>query len=124
MGHRIRFAWRCLSPATTSGAIDGIGAIGNNITNNGTIEANGGSLTLGGAVTNNASGRILLRKGIGTTYTPSDYDLWRTHFGQTTNSGTSTIGAVPEPAALSFIAIIGVMFAVGSKRPVRRRRPA
>jgi fibronectin-binding autotransporter adhesin len=48
---------------TSSGSIDGIGAIGNNITNIGTIEALGGTLTLGGSVTNTAPGRILAATG-------------------------------------------------------------
>ena len=49
-------------PITSSGVINGIGSIGNNITNTGTIEAIG-TLTLAGAVTNSASGRILAPSG-------------------------------------------------------------
>jgi hypothetical protein len=40
------------------------------------------------------------RKGLGTTYTQTDYDVWRTHFGQSAGggSGASAGSAVPEPS--------------------------
>ena len=43
-----------------------------------------------------------LAKGLGTTYTQSDYNVWRDHFGQTAGSGEgiSTNAIVPEPAAI------------------------
>jgi hypothetical protein len=48
------------------------------------------------------------RKGLGTTYTQTDYDLWRAHFGQTggIGAGLSAGGAVPEPASLLISALV------------------
>jgi hypothetical protein len=37
------------------------------------------------------------RKSVGTTYMPSDYDLWRAHFGQTVGVGATANYMVPEP---------------------------
>jgi fibronectin-binding autotransporter adhesin len=49
-----------------------------------------------------AADYVVWRKGLGTTYTQSDYNVWRTHFGQTAGSGAgaSTNAAVPEPTTL------------------------
>ena len=49
-----------------------------------------------------AADYVVWRKGLGTTYTQNDYNVWRTHFGQSAGSGvgTSTNAAVPEPATL------------------------
>jgi T5SS/PEP-CTERM-associated repeat protein len=44
------------------------------------------------------------RKGLNTTYTPSDYDVWRTHFGRTaagTGSSLAASTSVPEPTSLT-----------------------
>jgi hypothetical protein len=45
---------------------------------------------------------VVWRKGLGTIYTQTDYDVWRAHFGQTAGSGAGGItnAAVPEPATL------------------------
>lgn len=48
---------------TNTGSIAGVGQVGNGITNQGTIEAVGGSLVLGGTVTNSASGLISAASG-------------------------------------------------------------
>jgi fibronectin-binding autotransporter adhesin len=50
-----------------------------------------------------AADYVVWRKGLGTTYTQNDYNVWRAHFGQTApgaGSGTGAIenAAVPEPA--------------------------
>jgi glycoprotein endo-alpha-1,2-mannosidase len=52
-----------------------------------------------------AADYVAWRKGLGTTYTQADYDLWRTHFGQTAGSGAGTIAntAVPEPTTLMML---------------------
>jgi len=47
-----------------------------------------------------AADYVVWRKGLGTFYTQSDYNVWRTHFGQTAGSGASANTAVPEPATL------------------------
>jgi hypothetical protein len=45
---------------------------------------------------------VLWRKGLGTTYAQSAYNVWRSHFGQTAGSGAEvpsagSLPAVPEP---------------------------
>jgi hypothetical protein len=75
-----------------------------------------------------ASDYVMWRKGLGTSYTQTHYNLWRAHFGQTLGSGatgstrlsspksasTNALGAnvalpirasVPEPAALALSAL-------------------
>src|SRR5262249_25265297 len=48
---------------------------------------------------------VAWRKGPGTTFTPSDYGVWRSHFGQTAGSGAgvSVNSAVPEPGTLALV---------------------
>jgi PEP-CTERM motif len=55
-----------------------------------------------------AADYVVWRKGLGTTYTQTDYDVWRAHFGQTAGSGSGANAsiAVPEPATF-------VLFLVG-----------
>ena len=54
-----------------------------------------------------AADYVAWRKGLGTTFTLADYDVWRAHFGQTAGSGLSstTSGAVPEPATLKLLVL-------------------
>jgi hypothetical protein len=69
-----------------------------------------------------AADYVLWRKGLGTTYTQADYDVWRAHFGQTagsgagTSAGTSAFDAVPEPSTL-FLVGMGLLV-MGSGRRV------
>jgi autotransporter-associated beta strand protein len=53
---------------------------------------------------------VVFRKGLGTTYSPTDYDTWRTHFGQIYTPGAGAIvnTAVPEPATIVML-IIGTL---------------
>lgn len=45
-----------------------------------------------------AADYVAWRKGLGTTYTQNDYNVWRTHFGQTLGGGTAeSLHTVPEP---------------------------
>jgi hypothetical protein len=56
----------------------------------------------------NAPDYVVWRKGLGTTFTQTDYDVWRAHFGQTTLSGSSSAtrsAAVPEPSAYVLVLI-------------------
>ena len=56
-----------------------------------------------------AADYIVWRKGLGTTYVQSDYQVWRTNFGQSAASGTGSLDgtAIPEPAS-----ILLLMFAI------------
>ena len=52
-----------------------------------------------------AADYVVWRKGLGTTYTPDDYNVWLTNFGQTAGSGSGAAtgllsSAVPEPTSL------------------------
>jgi hypothetical protein len=58
---------------------------------------------------------VVWRKGLGTTYTQTDYDVWRAHFGQTTGNGAALPSAqplsadVPEPSTLTVVMIFFVV---------------
>ncbi len=77
-------------------------------------EANGVILTVALAGDFNGDGAVdmadyvLWRRGLGSAYMQSDYDIWRTHFGQTTGAGVAA--AVPEPNYL-VLALLGVFAA-------------
>jgi hypothetical protein len=66
-----------------------------------------GDFNLNGAV--DAADYVVWRKGLGTTYTQTDYDAWRANFGQTIGSGAALpsaeplSAAVPEPATLTLL---------------------
>jgi hypothetical protein len=72
----------------------------------------------------NAADYVTWRKGLGTNYTPEQFDIWRTHFGQTSSSGAgasrSTHAAhnVPEPASL-LLFMLGCVAAGLVSRSVR-----
>ena len=56
-------------------------------------------------VASDAGDYVALRKGMGTTYEPIDYNIWRAHFGQTTPGGSGSGASdfattVPEPGGL------------------------
>jgi len=61
------------------------------------------------------------RNGLGATYSPGDYDVWKSHFGEA--SGGGSVGsllarhAVPEPGAL-ILALVGAIItcAIGRRR--------
>jgi hypothetical protein len=57
------------------------------------------------------------RNGLGTTYTQTDFDLWKAHFGETqSGSGTFASGgasrAVPEPTAATLLVLAVGTFVV------------
>jgi phospholipase/lecithinase/hemolysin len=69
-----------------------------------------------------ASDYLTWRKNSSGGYIQSDFNVWRTHFGEVlgTGSGSDFIAAfdlaVPEPAAMA-LALLGLYFAVASRRP-------
>jgi hypothetical protein len=80
-----------------------------NITPNGDFNEDG---------TVDAADYVVWRKGLGTTHTQEDYDLWRANFGQEAGgaalpAAASPAVSVPEPAALVMlgIAIVGCYLA-------------
>jgi hypothetical protein len=58
-----------------------------------------------------AADYVLWRKGLGTTSTPNDYNVWRANFGHTAGSGSGATAssAVPEPTTLVLLtfAVVG-----------------
>jgi hypothetical protein len=65
-----------------------------------------------------AADYVMWRKGMGTTYTQSDYDAWRTNFGKTAGSGQALPSAeplsaeVPEPTSIALTAIMTIATAL------------
>jgi hypothetical protein len=55
-----------------------------------------------------AADYVLWRKGLGTTFTASDYNVWRSHFAQTAGSGAHASATVPEPATLVMLVFASV----------------
>ncbi len=56
------------------------------------------------------------RNGLGSIYTPADYDVWKSHFGQSAGTGSGSASpsgssAVPEPtgAVLAIAMILTAM---------------
>jgi len=63
-----------------------------------------------------AADYVTWRKSVGTTYTPSDYDLWRAHFGQTVGVGATANYMVPEPPQC-VISLMTVVALCGFRQP-------
>jgi hypothetical protein len=63
---------------------------------------------------------VAWRKSLGTTYIASDYNVWRSHFGQNAGSGagSSVTALVPEPATwmLLLVACVGLRRRILSSR--------
>ena len=63
------------------------------------------------------------RDGLGSTYTPEDYDVWKAHFGQTAGSGSAGASpshtAVPEPFGIVTITIGVAIVRAGWPRRTR-----
>jgi probable HAF family extracellular repeat protein len=72
-----------------------------------------------------AADYVVWRNGLGSTYTQSDYDLWREHFGQAAGSSallpstkSPSPTTVPEPSAVS--TVVFFLLAVVNRRRVVR----
>jgi hypothetical protein len=67
-----------------------------------------------------AADYVVWRKGLGSIYAQSDYDVWRAHFGQTDGSAASQLSAVPEPITLMML-IVGLLPMVVNRAAVPER---
>ena len=54
-----------------------------------------GDFNLDGSV--DAADYVVAAKGLGTTHTPGDYDIWRAHFGETAGSGSASARPPKRP---------------------------
>ncbi|MEX2306047.1 MAG: SGNH/GDSL hydrolase family protein [Pirellulales bacterium] len=63
-----------------------------------------------------ASDYVVWRKGLGTTYTQTDYDVWRAHFGETAGSGSAETTTVPEPLSEILLALAMLCSALAIRR--------
>jgi hypothetical protein len=61
-----------------------------------------------------AADYVVWRKGLGTTYTQNDYDVWRAHFGQTAPGGGSGAGAIANAAVPEPATVLLLMFAAAN----------
>jgi hypothetical protein len=64
-----------------------------------------------------AADYVVWRNGLGTMFTPADYDTWRANFGRTA-AASATAAAVPEPLA-SLIVYLAVAIAALNVRSER-----
>jgi hypothetical protein len=72
----------------------------------------------------NAADYTVWRNGLGSTYSPEEYDLWKANFGMTAGAGSaaaSSVQSVPEPASFASLTI-GLAVAVAGRRYRRRGR--
>ncbi|MCI0332194.1 MAG: autotransporter-associated beta strand repeat-containing protein [Planctomycetes bacterium] len=83
-----------------------------------------GDFNLDGTV--DAADYVAWRKGIGVASTPANYNLWRTHFGQTAGSGSGATGpsgpssanpAIPEPTSLVLLLLAAAALFVVRRTP-------
>jgi hypothetical protein len=65
---------------------------------------------------------IVWRNGLGSTYAPNDYDVWRTHFGESLPIGSSTSAAVPESSALLLLVQIATFAILYCSRDSQRKQ--
>jgi hypothetical protein len=68
-----------------------------------------------------AADYVVWRNGLGATYTQDDYNVWRSHFGQTAGSGAGAgaapVGAaVPEPATAALVPMAFVIVCANTRR--------
>ncbi len=70
-----------------------------------------------------AADYVVWRKGLGTTYPPSNYDDWRTYFGHAggeSGSAAAVQTSVPEPNALLLIALPLALLVVRHRHTMER----
>lgn len=60
------------------------------------------------------------RDGLGTTYTPADFDTWRANFNAAADGGASAGGeSVPEPGSSVLVALGAVILGVNGRRSLK-----
>ena len=64
------------------------------------------------------------RDGVGTTYTPTNYDVWKSNFGEAGGGSGSAQAAIPEPLTLHIAAmwLISALFLAPCRRDLRSAR--
>src|SRR4051794_34170012 len=67
-----------------------------------------------------AADYVLWRNGLGTTYGQTDFDLWRSNFGQTAVSGALVAdnSSMPEPTSLTLF-VTGMIALGAGRRPMQ-----
>lgn len=75
-----------------------------------------GDFNFNGAV--DVADYVMWRKGLGTVFVASDYDIWRSHFGQTIAASFNS-ATVPEPSVLG-LSLIGVILLALARKSGRR----
>ena len=78
-----------------------------------------GDFNADGAV--DAADYVLWRKGLGSIYAQSDFEVWRAHFGQTVGSAASQLSAVPEPITLMMF-IVGLLAMLSNRAAMPESR--
>jgi hypothetical protein len=87
------------------------------------VASNSGDFNGDGVI--NSADYVLWRNGAGTTRTPAEYDVWRSHFGRAAGAGADEIAgdvstAVPEPSSVVLLTAAAIAgFRSSSKRRVR-----
>lgn len=62
------------------------------------------------------------RKGLGSRFTPNDYELWRSNFGASSSLGSSLSAAVPEPSSLVLLLAAGLIACSRTRLQARPNR--
>jgi hypothetical protein len=87
----------------TATGTSGVGFEGNWTVNNFIVQTGAIQPVLSGDYNGNgavdAADYVVWRKGLGTTYTQTDYDAWRANFGNSAGGAGLAGGAVPEPGS-------------------------
>jgi hypothetical protein len=75
-----------------------------------------------------AADYVVWRKGVGTTYTQTDYDTWRANFGTSLLAGSGSaipsaqsLPAVPEPATLMIACVAAIGIGIAARRLTRKQ---
>jgi len=72
----------------------------------------------------NLADYLVWRKGLGTTFVPDDFNIWRSHFGQSVGQGSGLVESamVPEPMAVSLVVLCSVLLTFVRRRASLRNQ--